>query len=555
LEDADPTSIHTPLKYLIRRSVRYLLIARGFVLLEAAVVIAALSYVLTGSRIAAIDRLGNRADIVASIFVTALAIAVLRFANHRVMGVIDRRFFREAYNTHLVLTQLDEAARTVSNIDQLIVLVASKISDALHPESITIFMEDEATGELVSVFRTSPTASARLNGKESRLVLPNDGLITKRIRESTPTTVLDIQSRDLDAMIAASCPAEKRALLVAHSALLIPIASNSHLYGIVSLGPRLGDLPYSKEDVELLLVVAAQMSAVIGNAKLIRRMADEERINRELEMAADVQQHLFPNATLEDPALELSGVCIQARRVGGDYYDYFTLGHGRVGMAIADVAGKGIAAALRMSTVQALLRSQMLNENSHLTDVVSSMNGLLRRSASESSYVTFFLAQFNEETRSLTYVNAGHNPPILFHNGTDSWEDAALSGIEESIGNAARLGGSEVAVDVAEREKDLPITLLTTGGPIIGSILDGPYEQETIQLESGDVLVAYTDGVTESLSAEGIEFGEERLRSLIARSSHLTARQIVERIIAMVKNWQGDAPQFDDITLIVARVK
>jgi sigma-B regulation protein RsbU (phosphoserine phosphatase) len=117
------------------------------------------------------------------------------------------------------------------------------------------------------------------------------------------------------------------------------------------------------------------------------------------------------------------------------------------------------------------------------------------------------------------------------------------------------MGGSEVTVEVAEREKDLPITLLTTGGPIIGSILEGPYEQETVQLESGDVLVAYTDGVTESRNAEGIEFGEEQLRSVIAESSHLTARQLVERIIATVKLWQGDAPQYDDITLIVARVK
>ncbi|MCU1337976.1 MAG: serine phosphatase, partial [Bryobacterales bacterium] len=289
--------------------------------------------------------------------------------------------------------------------------------------------------------------------------------------------------------------------------------------------------------------------------------ADEELINRELEMAADVQQHLFPSGGMEDSALELSGVCIQARGVGGDYYDYFTHGNGRIDMAIADVAGKGIAAALRMSTVQALLRSQMLNEDSRLTDVVSAMNCLLRRSASASSYVTFFLAQFNEETRVLTYVNAGHNPPILMHIGAASRENEAFSGIKVSDGTAVRMEGSKVAiesgvaVEVAAMDNDLPITLLTTGGPIIGSILDGPYEQETIQLESGDVLVAYTDGVTESLNAEGIEFGEERLRSLIARSSHLTARQIVEKIIATVRHWQGDAPQYDDITLIVAKIK
>jgi sigma-B regulation protein RsbU (phosphoserine phosphatase) len=214
-----------------------------------------------------------------------------------------------------------------------------------------------------------------------------------------------------------------------------------------------------------------------------------------------------------------------------------------------------------MSTVQALLRSQMLNENSRLTDVVSSMNGLLRRSASASSYVTFFLAQFNEATRALTYVNAGHNPPILLHKGAASMGNEAFSGIKDSDGTFALMGGSEVAiesgvaVEVAEMVNDLPITLLTAGGPVIGSILEGPYEQETVQMESGDVLVAYTDGVTDSLNAEGIEFGEERLRSLIAESLHLTAHRLIERIISTLHNWQGDAPQHDDITLIVARVK
>jgi hypothetical protein len=131
---------NSSVSFLISRSVRYLMVAHSFRLIQFAVVPAALSFVLSGSRIASVDRFGNRADIVASIFVTALAIAVLRMANRRVMGAIDRRFFREAYNSHLILTELDEAARTCSNIDHLVELVASMISDALHPESITIFL-------------------------------------------------------------------------------------------------------------------------------------------------------------------------------------------------------------------------------------------------------------------------------------------------------------------------------------------------------------------------------------------------------------------------------
>jgi sigma-B regulation protein RsbU (phosphoserine phosphatase) len=183
------------------------------------------------------------------------------------------------------------------------------------------------------------------------------------------------------------------------------------------------------------------------------------------------------------------------------------------------VAGKGVAAALLMTTVQALLRSQLTSGVRCLTDVVATMNRLLRRSVGAAGYVTFFLAEFDEETSRPTYVNAGHNPPMLV------------------------------------RRRAAPVALLTVGGPIIGTFLDGPYEQESVQVESGDVLVAYTDGVTEALSPEGSEFGEERLRSLVVQSTHLRARELVEKVIAGVLEWQGEAAQHDDITVVVAKVR
>jgi sigma-B regulation protein RsbU (phosphoserine phosphatase) len=459
-----------PFRLLVRRSVRYLLVKRGFRLVEAVVVLAALAFVLTGSRIAAIDRLGNRADIVASVVVTSLAIVLLRAVNRRVVVAIDRRFFREAYNAQVILTELGEAVRTYTKIEQLLELVAASITAALHPENVKVSLEDEATGELFAAF-SSDDASAG---------------------DAAPT----------------------------RPALVIPIKSNGHLYGAISLGGRLGDLPYSKEDEQLLHVVAGQMAIVLENASLIRRMAEEERIKRELEMAAEVQRRLFPAGEYKDAALELYGTCIPARWVGGDYYDYFAVGGRRVAVAVGDVAGKGIAAALLMSTVQALLRSQLTSGDKPLTEVVSTMNRLLRGSTGEGDYATFFLAELDEETRGLTYVNAGHNPPLLFRG------PAAHGAIP-----------------------------LTTGGTVIGTFLDMPYEQETVRAESGDVLVAYTDGVTEALSPEGVEFGEERLRSAVIQSSHLTARGLAEKVIAEVLEWQAEAPQHDDITLVVARVK
>jgi len=303
-----------------------------------------------------------------------------------------------------------------------------------------------------------------------------------------------------------------------------------------------------------LLVVANQIATFVENMKMISRMAEEQRIAHELVMATEVQRHLFPADGLENNALEIYGTCLPALGVGGDYYDYFELDDRHTGIAIADVAGKGIAAALLMSTVQASLRCQLISEDRSLADVVSLMNHLLQRSTGDGGYATFFLAEFDKATRGLTYVNAGHNPPMLVRVVSETEVGEVLDEprpprwlSNKAVGTSARL-----AVSVAEE----PIVrLLTTGGPIIGTFLNERYEQETIQLQSGDILVVYTDGVTEALNPAGVEFGEERLRSILVECLRLPARASAERVMAKVLEWQGQASQHDDITLIVAKVK
>jgi phosphoserine phosphatase RsbU/P len=549
-----------PVSFLIRRSVRYMLVSHGFRLIQAVVVLAALSFLLSGSRIAFIDGYGNRADIVASIFVTVATIALLTTLNRRVMASIDRRFFRAAYDAELILTELGEAIPTLSNTKRLVGLVAKKVTDALHPENVTIFLDDDERGEYVAAFssnvsRAGAASPTRLRG----LVLHYDEWPINQLRnlnlpESGEAGLLS-QHTGLKVY---SVPSghDNQTLRAVHSTLLMPIAANGRLRGLISLGRRLSDLPYAREDNRLLLVVANQMGTFIENMELLGRLVEEERTARELEMAAEVQRHLFPADGLEDDTLEIYGTCLPARGVGGDYYDYFGTGDRQTCIAIADVAGKGIAAALLMSTVQASLRCQLISGDKSLASVVSSMNRLLQRSTGDGSYATFFLAQFDNRTRGLTYVNAGHNPPMLVRAVPASPRDAGeiphVPGSPRFLSNRAVGSSAGPAASVAEEPV---VRLLTTGGPIIGTFLNGPYEQETIKLQSGDILVVYTDGVTEALNPAGVEFGEERLRSIVVESLRLPARESAARVIAEVLEWQGQAPQHDDITLIVAKVK
>lgn len=542
-----------PVRLILRRSVRYLLISRGFIIVQAIVVFGLLSFLLTGSRLAAIDSLGERADIVVTMAATALAIAGLTFLNQQVMPIIDRKFFRESYDAQQVLSELGLEMRKVSTVAQLLERAVAKIQDALHVENVTIFLRDLESGDHVCAISSRITAAGLDSSQDRELVLaPNGPLVTRMSRFTNPVPVdFDRYSPWAQKVLSAELSMddlqrqENATLGRIRSALLLPVATKDELLGIVSLGPRLGDLPFSRDDRHLLMAVALQMAFAIQNAELVQEIAVEERLRHELAIATTVQQRLFPEHPPEIDSLDLAGVCYPARGVGGDYYDFIELEGGKLGIAVADVAGKGISAALLMCSVQASLRSQAPTVNGNLTGLVSSMNHLLHVSTDASAYATFFYAQFEESTRLLTYVNAGHNPPMLVKAGANVKA--------HGVGMGASSASDEMVLEGDPHSDD--VTLLTKGGPIIGAFQGSGYEQETVQLERGDLLVAYTDGVTEARNGDDQEFGEERLRAIVNVSANVRAQELSERIVQSVREWCGDVPPHDDLTLVVMRVR
>ena len=540
-----------PVRLMVRRGVRYVLVSRGFIIVQALVVFAILSYLLTGSRLAYIDSFGERADIVATMAATALAIGALTIVNQRVLPIIDRRFFREAYDPQQILSDLGLEMRRVTNVRQLLDLAITKIQDALHIENVTVFLRDRASGDYTCrVSSNLSTDGTSTTDSRSDLRLPANGYATARLqRSSLPLAVyLDrewgqgVPAEDVEAR-----QRERAALRRLRTELLLPVATKDELLGVMSLGPRLGDLPYSFEDKQLLTAIAFQVAFAIQNAELVQQVAAEERLRHELEIATAVQRRLFPESPPDMDSLELAGVCHPARGVGGDYYDFIPLEDNKLGIAVADVAGKGISAALLMSTVQASLRSQAPNVNGNLTELVASMNRLLHTSTDAASYATFFYAQFDEKTGLLTYVNAGHNPPLLVR--------ATSSAKARSVGQAvaARLEAATVGAEPASGLAD--VCKLTKGGPIIGAFHECQYEQESIAMRSGDLLIAYTDGVTEAFNPDDDEFGEDRLHNLVEECVHLSVQEITERIVNAVRDWAQDTPQNDDLTLVVMKVK
>jgi sigma-B regulation protein RsbU (phosphoserine phosphatase) len=259
--------------------------------------------------------------------------------------------------------------------------------------------------------------------------------------------------------------------------------------------------------------------------RLLSVEKEKERLQAELEIAREVQTQLYPKSAPPNRGLQLTVVCEPARVVSGDYYDYEAIRSNKMTFAIGDVAGKGISAALLMATLQAALRAQISlvvggdepqNEASLASArLVSELNKQLYAHTAPEKYATFFFAMYEQQTSTLTYTNAGHLPPILIRNG------------------------EAVALDI--------------NGTVVGAFPFSKYEESKLKLESGDLLVCYTDGVTEPENAYGEMFGEERLIDLVKRFTHEDDQVIIKKIIEAVRDWHPASELPDDLTLLLAR--
>ncbi len=280
-----------------------------------------------------------------------------------------------------------------------------------------------------------------------------------------------------------------------------------------------GDFSYripvkGKDQLAELNTSFNNMSAQIEQLVVIAK--EKERMESELAIAREVQNQLFPRSAPVMKAVRLTGVCHPARSVSGDYYDYLKLPEGNLAFAIGDVAGKGISAALLMASIQSIMRTQLASGDGHSTcKVVAQLNKQLYANTSAEKYATFFFGIFDESGRKLTYTNAGHLPPLLLHAGE--------------------------------------VTPLEVTGTVVGAFPMLTYGEQTVELLPGDLLVSYTDGITEPENAYGEEFGEQRLAETILKHQDLEAKEIAEKIIEAVMQW-SNAPELpDDMTIVIAQ--
>ena len=252
-------------------------------------------------------------------------------------------------------------------------------------------------------------------------------------------------------------------------------------------------------------------------SELIDEQRQRQRLENEISIAREVQSQLFPQSLPSLPGLQLGAICRPARVVSGDYYDFIKTGPDRLGIALADISGKGIFAALLMASLQASLRSTaMLDGDGGTADLVSKLNRHLFRNTSDDRYATFFYAVYDERARTLTYTNAGHLAPFFICDGN----------VQE----------------------------LDEGGTVVGLFEEFPFTQGVIKVGPGSLLVLFSDGLTEPENVYGEEFGRQRVRAEILRQMNVPPQRLAENLIASAEQWAGTPEQADDITVVVARM-
>jgi phosphoserine phosphatase RsbU/P len=494
-------------RVVLRQGLQYALAKNGIRVLQ----VAALGFVVL-TFVALSQRLDTAEKLVV-IGVGLGAVFIIRRVGDRARDWVDRRFFREAYDAELILSELGDSVRSMVEVPRLLATVAERISQTLHISQIAVLLGGGGP------YR--PAYALGYPNSPDIAFPPGAGTVKVLQRQGGPARVYFDDPQSWLHREPEVTDDDRSMLAELQSELLLPLNGHEKLLGFISLGPKRSDEPYSRTDLRLLKSVATQTGLALENAHLISAIADEvaqrERLNSELEIARDVQERLFPQKLAPIPGIKYAGACRPALGVGGDYYDFLALPGGRLGIAIGDVSGKGIAAALTMASLQASLRSEATRGTDNLAGLMCSVNRLLHEALASNRYATFFYGQYDPESRLLTYVNAGHNPPMLFHGKNGDWA----------------------------------VTRLEACGTVVGIVEEAYYEQHSLTIAPGDVLVGFTDGISEAMNEAQDEFGEERLLETVRSCARQSPTEIIACVMAKADGFAAGAKQYDDMTLVV----
>lgn len=430
-------------------------------------------------------KFANVESVWVAIAATVVVAAALVPVRNQVQHFVDRRFFRDRFDYSETLQAISVDLRRATDEREAADVVAQRIQQAVRSRAVVLFAP--ARGAL------RPMAKVGLPDEALERLSLDPGIVANAAEPVLEVGALQLTDR------------QRRVLRRARATLLIPMARGAESMGVLSVGAKLSEEPFDERDRRFLAAVADHAAVTLENLRLRRRGVDVDK-------ALEIQRHLLPKELPVVEGYDIAAHWTPSRTVGGDYYDVLRLDDNRIGVCIADAAGKGMSAALMMSNVQAAVRALAPAADSPAA-LCRQLNDILADSVAAARYISFFFADVDISTGALSYSNAGHNPPMLL-------------------------------------SADGSVLRLTAGGPVLGAFPDRSYKQQTVKISPGGRLLMFTDGVTEAQNAAGEEFGDERLLDVL-RAQRGSSAAAIERAVVDAVDAFSPGELTDDATLVV----
>ncbi len=402
-----------------------------------------------------------------------------------------------------LLYRLSQTFSSSLNLDEVLHRVIDEVIAVTHAERGFVMLYDE---EGRSVFRVARGIDQQTIYDPQFQV--SRGVVDRVAHEGQPVLTSNAQTDDRFSM------RQSVMLLGLRSILCVPLRVKGQVSGVIYVDNRLQTGIFTQADLELLMAIASSAAIAIENARLYQVAVEKGRLEQELQMAREVQGSLLPRETPQIAGWEFAARWQPAHEVAGDYYDFIPLDEGMLGVVIADVSDKGMPAALFMALTRSTVRASV-DRSISPAESITHANRLICADANDGMFVTLFYGLLNPATRVCTYVNAGHNPPLLYRADEDD------------------------------------LTELTRTGMAVGVLVDTLYEQRDIQLAPGDFLLLYTDGIIDAIDAQEQLFGMTRLRQVVEERRHAPPRELVTSLTQAVDDFVGPTPRFDDVTILV----
>jgi len=416
----------------------------------------------------------------------------------------ENKLLRNAVEELSILNEMATAIGSALSLDRIVNLMVGKCVKHFHSEQAAVMLLEP--GQSANPLRTMVRkAETRSDAAPFRL---DSQLTGWMLNNQKPLLVNDLKNDERFCMDRdTACPYR--------SLLSVPLLSKGRMIGLLAVFNKKNPVGFNEDDQRLLSIIASQSTQVIENARLLEKEKELTRMEEELRLAREIQMGLLPKEPPRIAGYDIYGISIPAKIVGGDYFDFIPVDGSTMAFCLGDVSGKGMPAALLMSNLQAAVRAQSLTET-FCHECMARANTLLCRNTTPEKFATLFYGILDFKGHAVRCCNAGHNFPFLFSGDRDP-------------------------------------QLLATGGPVLGFMEGIPFEQVSHPLSPGDLLLAYSDGITEAADKSENQYGEERLAEIIRRNTNLPARELIQKILDDVVHFSANAPQEDDMTLLAIK--